>query len=954
MTPVRPRRLVHLGSVEATGFLLDAELAGLREARRRIIELWSPGVQTYRVDEGYCVRLPAPRRVDTAQSPGAPLVLTKDVASALPLAQDELSALDAPPDAVVSAAGGAASFHILSPSDLEAPEDWLDLGAFAPVEVKSLGLTYERPRVVAEPEPFDARAKLDAVPEAAPELLETLVALKEAQSEGPNKAGAAGRSVADGFLTDEVKARLSGFFKALKDSGRELINSFRRPAQNRLTLGSVGNRPGSKNAGGRGAVAFNEADTLNLGEKFSLAWRRFAARVLHTTRLASLLGRRQAAYVAKMLEMFEQGDLREALRHAIPINDLPSSLRTAPALGVPRPRANLNIMPNQARSSTAIGMEGDLLGYMRQLYRNAFERLVAQRRFEEAAFVLAELLRDNAEAVAFLERHGKLKLAAELAEARELPPGLVVRQWFLAGNVERAVQIARRTQSFADAVARLEKGSREKADQLRVVWAEALAEAGSYAAAVDVIWPVAESRDKAREWMNKAIETGGPSSARMLARKLSLVPEEFEEVRERALIFLEDESFENSDSRLLFAETLCQGAPSDGARTLARAAARAILRDAGRDCHPMQPAQFRALVDFSGDHALRTDVPAFPVIRRDESARARETLRLKFSTIDCGPTPLADAALLGDGRLLVALGEAGVRLLTRDGRSVAHFDQPAARLVMSDHGDRALALAPRGEVWRLARLDLLARRSEDWCEARIDAFAPDYDGTLWFLGAQGDFYAVDATAKTFDALWRVPEAGQTVIGVARSSSTCRFITANSGGLEKWVYKLPLLVLRNRTPMSIVPDDMFCLGARVALSAEGVLVDQSLYCSAGETPSPGEDENSQAALKPLPELRLRHFDCDVVKQTFVVGDENSAPGWPEVNGQFAVSTVYEADGARVLLFDLEDGRLATEMILAGAGRVSTRLTQRTLTIADDRGRLLVLDLQRNCLMRNLRI
>jgi hypothetical protein len=946
VTYVRPRRLVHRGSVEAAGFLLDARLAGLRETRRRILELWSPGVQAYRVENGYCVRLAAPRRVDSWQSPGAPLVLTSGVASALPLAQDELSAFDAPRDSVVKAAGGLVSREVLDQANLEAPEDWLDLSGFELLEVKSLGQTYERPRVVAEPEPFDAREKLDGVPEAAPELLETLAALKEGQEAGANKAGAAVGSGAGKSFVEEAKARVFGFFRALKDSGRDLLRSLSRTAPNRTVLGGAGKNSGRKGAGS--AATQSAADTLTAKEKLSLAWRRFAARVLHTTRLSSILGRRQATYVARMMQMFEEGDLGEALRHAIPINDLPSSLRSAPSLGVPSPRASLNITPRQARTSTSIGMDGDMLSYMRQLYRNAFERLVAQRRFEEAAFVLAELLRDNAEAVAFLERHGKLRLAAELAEARNLPPGLVVRQWFLAGDIERAVQVARRTQAFADAVARLEKGNREKAEQLRVVWAEALAEAGSYAAAVDAIWPVEAERRKAREWMDKAIEAGGPSAARMLARKLSLVPDAFEEVRERALVFLEDESFENSDSRLLFAETLCQGARSEGAQALARAAARAILRDAGQDCHAMQPAQFKSLVDFSGDNALRTDLPAFPVIQSYESARARETLRLEFSAMDCGPTPLADACLLGDGRLLVALFEAGVKLVTRDGRAVAHFDQPAARLVLSDHGDRAIALAPRGEVWRLARLDLLARRSEEWCEARIDAFAPDYDGTLWFLGAQGDFYAVDATAKSFDALWRVPEAGAAVVGVARSDNTCRFLTVNSGALEKWVYKLPLLTLRNRTPISIVPEGTACASLQVALSAGGVFVDQSLYLQAG-----GE-ETADADIKPLPVLRLRHYDCDTITRTFVVGNEKSFPGQPEVSGRFAVSPVYDADGARVFVFDLEDGRTRAELILAQVKRVSTRLTEKTLCVADDCGRLLVLDLERNCLIRNLRI
>jgi hypothetical protein len=493
------------------------------------------------------------------------------------------------------------------------------------------------------------------------------------------------------------------------------------------------------------------------------------------------------------------------------------------------------------------------------------------------------------------------------------------------------------------------------------VWAASLAEAGNYTAAVDVIWPVTGVRHTAREWMDRTIEIGGPVAARMLARKLSLVPEEFEDVRRRALVFLEDESFEQRDARLLFAETLCHGERTAGTQTLARATARAILRDAGQDCHSMQPKQFKSLVEFSGDGALRTDLPPFPTIGPESSRRASETLRVEFSAIDCGSTSITDAALLGDGRMLVAMGEAGVRLLTRDGRTVAHFDQPAHRLVISEHGDRAIALARRGEVWRLARLDLLARRANDWCEAHIDAFAPDYDGSLWFVGAKGDFYAIDATAEKFDALWRVPEAGHSVVGVARSASTCSFITATEfGGLETWVYRLPLLTLRSRTPSSTLPDNLALVDLRAAFSAEGVLVDQSLYWylgkksgpSAGRTDASGDER--LVLLEPLPVLQLRVFDSDVVKHEFAIGNGNSQPGQPEVFGSVVASPVYEAEGARVLVFDLQDGRTRAEFFMSKATQVSTRLGEKTLTLADDCGRLVVLDLSRNCLIRNLRV
>ena len=94
----------------------------------------------------------------------------------------------------------------------------------------------------------------------------------------------------------------------------------------------------------------------------------------------------------------------------------------------------------------------------------------------------------------------------------------------------------------------------------------------------------------------------------------------------------------------------------------------------------------------------------------------------------------------------------------------------------------------------LSRLDLIEWRCEDWCDAQIDAFAPDYDGSLWFLGAKGDFYAIDAHSKSFDALWRVPDAGGRVLSVARSESSCSFLTASSEWVRFRAVDLPASII----------------------------------------------------------------------------------------------------------------------------------------------------------------
>ena len=915
MTNVCPRKIVHKGRVDAAGFLFNSDLIGITETRKRILNLWQSGVQVFSDGPDHVVRLPSSIRVNCNNSVATPLVQIKSVLSAMPLSPDEVETLHAPSHSVVFSKGGIAYVKTLSSTSAESLENWLDVTAFKIVEVKSLGAAFAEPELVGEPQPFDARNKLDGVPAEASDLREVLAAIKSAASS---------KQFSDRSGAEALRGWFGGIIGSIASGMGSL---FRR--QNSTTLGITAQRPAGSDQG-----------------KLTAWLNRVAMRLLHTSRLARFLGRRQAEYLGKMMEMFERGDINEALKHAIPLSDL-SPLEQQPAFGVPSPRDSLSIFPWQRVSSRSIGLQGDFMTYLQQLYRSTFERLVAQKRIEEAAFVLAELLRANEEAVAFLERHGKLTLAAELAEARELPPGLVVRQWFIAGDIKRAVGIARRKQAFADAVLRLEKTDKEQAEHLRLLWAASLAAGGNYAGAVDVIWPIQSQRTTAREWMDRAIETGGPVAGRMLARKVTIVPEDFDDIRRRALTFLEDESFEQQETRASFAQALAAGESTREAQTLARVTARAILRDAGQNASSLANRHFTRLVNFSGDGALRTDVPPFPVERDQQVDRS---LSLECDAADCGSMPVHDAVLLPSGRMLVALGEVGVRLLTRDGRTVTHFDQPAEKLVISDNGDRAIALARRGEVWRLTRLDLIAWRYEEWCDAQIDAFAPNYDGSLWFLGSKGDFYAIDAHSKSFEAFWRVPEAGDRVLSVNRTESLCSFLTASkeSSSLGQWVYLLPLLTLRYRTTLPAQPDNVIRLNQCHAFSPEGIYVDQSLYCAVDSS------DPEFIKMKPLPSLNLTVFAREVQKFEFSMGDESCVPFVPEVLGRKIVSPVLDKDVIRVRVFELQSKDGAAQLLLGGANQLSTRLTENTLTVTDNLGRVIVIDLRRNCTLRNFRI
>ncbi len=410
-------------------------------------------------------------------------------------------------------------------------------------------------------------------------------------------------------------------------------------------------------------------------------------------RLARMIGQRQSEYLDQTMEMFERGDLAEALRRAVPLarDKDPDSL-VIPALTVPTPRSALAISPMESQSATSMFASGDLFSHLRATYRKAFERLEREGRVDEAAFVLAELLHDNEEAVAFLERHGRLRLAAEIAEARGLPPGLVVRQWFLAGDTPRAVRHARRFGAFADALARLDK--HESQPQLRLLWADMLADAGDFAAAIDVVWPLPREPAARRRVDRRGDHPGrrrGRAHARAQARARARA---FAEVRDRALALLAESGDSAPPERIAFAQALLRAPPTPGSRTLARPAIRALIRDGARTAEPVVPGVVGYLVTYAADASLRADVPAWPVVTRAPLRAAVPARVISIAATDTGPSPIHDFVELPSGRALIALGEAGVRVLARDGRVLFHLDQPAHRLVISDRGDRALALAP--------------------------------------------------------------------------------------------------------------------------------------------------------------------------------------------------------------------------------------------------------------------
>jgi MoxR-vWA-beta-propeller ternary system domain bpX6 len=917
VTGVRPRRLVHRGTLQVVALAFDEALLGEREAQRRVLDQWEPGARVLRDGRKLLLVWPRGRRLAAASAAGAPVVRQGSVLTSAPLDAGELLALAATEETFVHARGGALEAMALGAAPIEDPSRWLDTDDWALVSGEPLGDT-PAARVHDPPVAGDARAVLRDIPRAAAERDELLALLRRGDGKGKGGGGPAYSARA------AVLARVATAIAALAAWWRS--SSARASSIPALAARSSGARGGS----GRIRPAAIER---------ARAWlQRVAARVLVALRLASWVGAEQSRYFRRMLAFFEQGDLDEALRHAIPIDGkLDDDALLAPALTAPRPRGDLSIHAHQTLATSIVGLGPDLQDLLRRTYRVAHQRLAAAGRIQEAAFVLTELLHANEEAVSFLEKHGERRLAAELAEARGLPPGLVIRQWFLAGDTARAVAVARRTGAFADAVERLERSRSPHAAAIRVMWAKTLASAGAYAAAVDAALPVPEARGLAREWAHRAIEAGGPDAARMLLRLAALDGDASALVREKALAILNDHHPAAWTIRAALANAIVDAKDRVPLLpVLARVAVRSLLAAPlpGSDATRRLIAR---LLGTANDGALGADLPAL-----EDTAPlplAVRTSALSVSLPARGPVAVSAlaAAPLPDGRVLVALGERGARVLSRDGRTIAHFDQPAHALVVSDRGDRAILVAPRGrDTYRLSRVDVGRRRSQPWCDARMIAWAPDFDGSAWLVADDRGYALADAIADAWSALARVDVVDEDRPAWISRNTRSGCAVAASFGVEVLRFDMPGLVLRERRAVALNERELLLGGASAPAGRLALIV---LDRPEGEPP---KDEPPAYKCS----LRVADRERAFVDRPWLLRPSagSFAAGLAMTDEWLATREPGDEGSIEIALLDSRALRERLRLRLGGATFASMSFGLDQLCVADDQGRIVVVDLE----------
>jgi hypothetical protein len=879
------------GSHEAIGVLVPDT--------REVLRWWEPGAVVWRVDACFLVRFPIARRLRGEDLRGELVVACGDVLTTAPI--------DAPPPNASAGSLVRARAGVLVVTPLVErvdPSAWLArdrVTVLAPI--------------VIERAPCEAR---DALPPVATDA-------RDAIGDAIPPAGEGAREAAESIAQSLAKSSHAGTVPTLPPTTgafgtlREWLGRWvfgQKPSTTTPTSSASSTTSASSASSDLAPIEPHQPSWLRRVWRGLGGW--LSARAFRA-RLARYVTRRQAEYVMRYLELFDRGDVNEALRWAIPLgSEGAAETSRPPSLGTPGARASLALSGRRVQPTSTFGAGlPDLHTFLKARYLRVLEGLKERGEIDQAAFVLAELLGDADGAVALLERHGRLLQAARLAEAREVDPAVQVRLWMLARDLPRALAIARRHGAFASAIAALRPSHPQAADALALEWGNQLAQVGDFAGAVMALRDVSSGAPLRRAWLERAIDAGGVVGAQMLGVRATESPDRFDDTAARLRELLGDRAEEREPEIEAFArELVAPRAPAfrggvDG--RLLRAFAAPTLRELWR-----RGSRLASKLEGHVDGALYADRP--PALRPTNPLP--DPLALTFDASDVGALPVHDLALLPSGKLVVALGEAGVRVYARDGRHVETIDAPADALVTSDHGSYVIAVARRGELHRLTRIDLDRRIARPWWETRLTSFARTFDGTRWLVSEGGVATVIDATDDRWSALARLADIETD--RVDRAGDRALLIASDDIGLYfyRWTYDVGLRRLHRREEHDL--DHQFaCLGGRTA----EVVITQS------------DDGASITRLRDswkrdLPRLPL----VDAVR----------------IDDTLAVMPSRVEEGVEVEVLSKVVSGASARVELHGAEHCATHLAAPLLAIGDDLGRVLVLDVVRSRVRLDLRI
>ncbi|MCP4149949.1 MAG: hypothetical protein GY757_19540 [bacterium] len=810
----RVRTSIYSGTHETAGLYIHPGLIGEDECRKRIVELWRPGTTVKFIAGGYCVRFPHPVLMRSSNAYGRLLIENGDengdTLFSAPLTKKEKQKLFLKKGALILVHEGIAHSYDLTADSQIAPGTWLDMTPYRELSGAPLGTSPEPARLKKTPPPESPEKILDVLRKEkdVTEILEGLYKYKNQPGTGTrffSKLATIGLVAVSRLLSRPKGAQSpEKGGRSPSQGGGSPSHGGGSPSQGgwfSRFLSKMRNKQGADSPGP--VEPHRETGPGRLRQEVD--------RLLRKVRISALFHHQHARFIEKMTELFERQEWTEALKHALPLGGGEGGDR--PVLGFLKPRQSLNFgrinRTANRGSSQGVLMEQRFFEYLQQLYENSFEKMDQMGKIDKAAYILDSLLNQSQRAVAYLESKGEFRKAAQLAEARELPAQLITRLWFQAGEKERALRIAKNHGIFLLVLKNLEDKDNELAVKWRFFWARELANSGDYAKAVQVAWELPFLAHIVPKWIELAMETGGTMAAEMLAFSLKIRPEHYEEDTKKVLQLLEGREAGSSNQRRVFTEALLEDSYPSSVRGIARETFRALVRDYGRGDLDWERGKFKMLVKTAGGGALSAELP---VISSSKKKYRKKKNLLSAQTplkMDCehrGTAPIEDACLLENGRMVAALGEAGMVYRSRENHPVYASPLPAGHLVISDKENMVLTLMQRDDSWSISKTDLCLRTSSRWLDVRIDCFARRYDGSSWYVGVRDSLVQLDVHSKEFTAIWSVSDLPGEVRTVAYAPGEVHILLQGEEW-QHWSYQLPdhRLMFRNTLKWDIADN-----------------------------------------------------------------------------------------------------------------------------------------------------
>lgn len=515
---------------------------------------------------------------------------------------------------------------------------------------------------------------------------------------------------------------------------------------------------------------------------------RLASALIERFRLSRLMGPMQAAFVARMIQMFESGNLGEALRHALPLSQSgpPNQLN---GLWLPGPRATLEL-GQRYHTSVNLDLPEMLRLRLRALYRQAFEQLDRRGETDRAVYVLAELLDNKREALDYLEKHGRLKQAAELALKWEVDVAIQIRLLWLAGERTRAILIARRAGAFAEVLAILEAERSPHCEAVRAEFAQYLADRGDLVLAIEQAWSVPAMREQAAIWLLQAEAGSQVQLAESLVLR-ALLGEAVLRQRESALRDVCEAVGHRATRVHLARALLARKSQRDALMPIARWLYPRVLADGMDGSGELTLAQLDSLQQLARDPLLAADLPKLQLRRRPPGpALDNGFATLDLSTLRQGYQAALDIACVSADHYLIALGESGVVLVGPTGQRRAHFNVPASTLAVAEAGHLALAMIRRADAWRLTRIDLQRHRWQDYGRLEFNHFNPVIRGVSFTIVDRKRILVLDAARDAQTVLWHVSDLPGLVVDAQFGPKSELFLLQAQAGFERWHYLLP--------------------------------------------------------------------------------------------------------------------------------------------------------------------